>query len=170
MLELMVLSEVTKFPTNYTVPLVNFYGNQFVIRPLIYFKEADVMLTTTSIVHVRPSPNKLNILGLIMIFFVSSASRRICHIWWTESSWFFKSQWSNAKKSSSDNYSNSKLIIGYHDTKRPHSNDKVSVCSSDFQRKGKCSNDSSDDDFQSEIRKRKTSCDDTSKSKKVKWL
>lgn len=46
MMEIMALSEVCTFP-NTEIPLICIYGNRSAYRPLLYFKEYDVLLTTT---------------------------------------------------------------------------------------------------------------------------
>ena len=43
----MALSEVCSFE-NDEIPIINIYGNRNAFRPLLYFKEHDVLLTTTS--------------------------------------------------------------------------------------------------------------------------
>ncbi len=67
MLEVMAISQVATFP-NSDVPVVNFMGNKFVFRPLLYFKELDVVLTTPRVMHLRRSQDIIDVLGLITMF------------------------------------------------------------------------------------------------------
>ena len=47
--------------------LVRFISISVNLRPFMYFKSMYVLLTTSSIISVRPAYNKLNILGLILL-------------------------------------------------------------------------------------------------------
>ena len=67
MLEVMALSQVATFP-NSSVPVVNFLRNKFVYRPLLYFKEVDVLLVTPTVMHLHTSENTIDILGLLAMF------------------------------------------------------------------------------------------------------
>ena len=62
MLEVMAISQVADFP-NADVPVVNFLGNKFVFRSLLYFKGVDVVLTTPRVLHLRTVHDTIDALG-----------------------------------------------------------------------------------------------------------
>ena len=69
LLEAMAMSEVAFFPEpELNIPIVNFLGNKFVFRPILYFKEIDVAITTPKAVPLRIASNRVNKLGLLVMF------------------------------------------------------------------------------------------------------
>ena len=51
--ETVVLSEIAKFPHD-SVPSVNFFGDNYVVRPVLYFKDVDLVLTSEMDGVVQP--------------------------------------------------------------------------------------------------------------------
>ena len=75
MLEVMAVAQVAEFPRA-DVPLVNIFGNKFVYRPLLYFRECDVLLTTPRPVHLRRDATTLDVLGLVLLFTLFQLHKR----------------------------------------------------------------------------------------------
>ena len=67
MLESMAISQMATFP-DADVPIVNFLGTKLSFRPLLYFKELDVLLTTPRPMHLRTAHDTIDVLGLITMF------------------------------------------------------------------------------------------------------
>lgn len=121
MLEVMAISQVATFP-NPDVPVVNFVGNKLVFRPLLYFKELDVILTTPRVIHLCSSQDSIDVLGLMVMF-------TFVHLHWMKivkfqpdsiAQSFPMSGWKSALQQGKDGYHTSKLTVVGIKNKFPH--------------------------------------------------
>ena len=120
MLELMAISEVAAFPKA-DVPLLNIFGNKFVYRPLLYFKEYDVLLTTPRPIHLRRDVNSVDGLGLLFMFVLFQLhNTRTCSFEIEEVKKFPTSGWKAALCASRESYCHSTLFIAGVKPRMPH--------------------------------------------------
>ena len=121
MLEVMAISQVATFP-NPDVPVVNFLAHKFVFRPLVYFRDVDVLVTTPRVIHLRHSENTIDVLGLITMF-------TFLQLHWTKGVKFQRnaiielfptSGWTRALQQGKDGYHTSKLTVVGMKKKFPH--------------------------------------------------
>ena len=105
-------------------------GNKFVFRPLLYFKELDVVLTvvltTPWVIHLRRSQNAIDVLGLITMF-------TFLHLHWKKIVKFQTdarvlsfpmSGWQSALQQGKHGYHTSKLTVVGIKNKFPHAGSK----------------------------------------------
>ena len=79
MVELMAISEVCEHQ-NEEVPIINIFGNRQTIRPLLYFKKYDVMLTTPKPFTFMISSKELCLHGLILFHLLCNMHRYPFHV------------------------------------------------------------------------------------------
>ena len=70
-LEVLSLSQKCIFPCNF-VPLANIYGNRYCFRPLFYFKELDILLTTPTPIQYITEDLHVVILGFSLLYYVNA--------------------------------------------------------------------------------------------------
>ena len=120
MLESMAISHVATFPDP-DVPIVNFLGNKFSFRPLLYFKELDVLLTTPRVMHLRTSHDTIDVLGLITMFtFMNLHKTDMIKFSQEAITAFPMSGWKRQLKEGKDSYHTSKLTVMGVRNRFPH--------------------------------------------------
>jgi hypothetical protein len=67
MLEVMAFAQMAEIP-NAAVPIVNFVGTKYTFRPLLYFKNLDIILSTPRVLHLRRNQDTIDALGLMAMF------------------------------------------------------------------------------------------------------
>lgn len=75
-LEVMTVSEVTRFPNN-NIPLVNILASKTAFR-VFYWRHLDVLLTTPMVVPLRSGQNEIDIRGLLFLFTIFQVHRSSC--------------------------------------------------------------------------------------------
>lgn len=75
MVEVMAISEVCNRDENQLVPVINIFGNKENFRPILYFHEYDVMLTTPKPFTYMLDNKTLCLNGLIMIHLLCNIHR-----------------------------------------------------------------------------------------------
>ena len=163
MLETMAISQLAHFP-DATVPIVNFLGTKLSFRPLLYFKEQDVLLTTPRVLHLRTAHDTIKVLGLVTMFTLMNVHKTDMVQFSTEAiAKFPRSGWKHQLKGGKDSYHTSKLTVQGIRNRYPH------VDSEPYIHDSSTSTSTSEDDEDSEEEdrdKRKSPCSSSAKRSK----
>ena len=120
MLEIMAIAQLAHFP-DATVPIVNFLGTKLSFRPLLYFKEQDVLLTTPRVLHLRTAHDTITVLGLVTMFTIMNVHKTDMVQFSTEAlAKCPKSGWKHQLIGGKDSYHTSKLTVRGIRNRYPH--------------------------------------------------
>ena len=162
-LEVMTISEVATFPKS-DVPLVNVLASKLAFRPVFYWRDLDVILTTPKVIPLRASQNKVDIRGLLFLFTIVQVHRKSCIKFDVEKLRTLpKTGWAEALKDGVHNSGDSVIKLGTPRCDFPHSSADYFTAQSD-------SSDSSNDDSATETRKIHLSPISIKKPKKIKLI
>ena len=108
----MTISEVATFPKS-NVPLVNVLASKLAFRPVFYWRDLDVLLTTPKVIPLRASQNKVDIRGLLFLFTIFQVHRKSCITFDVEKLRTLpKTGWAEALKDGVHNYGDSVIKLG----------------------------------------------------------
>lgn len=124
MLEAMAVAELAQFDDE-AVPIVNILANKSAFRPILYWREKDVLLTTARAVPLRRSQSNIDIQGLLLMF-VLLRLNQITRISFNmeKIGKLAKTGWNKSMNEGGVNYKDSKLTLRKHCTRLAHQDDE----------------------------------------------